>query len=173
MKKQEARNYGLQNRKKLTESQRADKAHCIYQQLVSKIQKANCVGCYVSFGNEVDTHAIIDLCFALHKRICVPKVCGKYLQFYEIHSWSDLQEGYFHILEPVTKNIVDLHCIDLMIVPLAAFDQQGNRCGYGKGFYDSVLHACQRKVGIAYKEQMVEHIECDPWDVPLDDIYFA
>ena len=173
MKKQEAREYGKTQRRLLSSLEKETKAHSIYEQLIPEMKKADSIGCYVSFKDEVSTKEIINYCLQSHKTICVPKVYGNTLQFYAIQSWQDLQEGSFHLLEPISTQIIDLHRINLMIVPLVAFDAYNNRCGYGRGFYDSVLQTCKRKVGIAYKEQKVDSIECDSWDVVLDRIYCA
>ena len=59
-----------------------------------------------------------------------------------------------------------------MFVPLSSFDPDHNRTGYGAGYYDSVLGKCPLKIGLAYREQMVEKIDTDPWDVLLDDVIY-
>ena len=71
-------------------------------------------------------------------------------------------------LEPVSQNMADLEDIDFMIVPLSSYDSSFHRCGYGKGYYDSILGECRYKVGIAFHEQYVDGIEVEPFDVSLD-----
>lgn len=170
MDKGTARKLGLYNRKQLTSSMRRQKSLSIFEELKDDIDQSNIVGCYVSMKEEVETNVILEYCFQNNKRICVPKVIGNTLSFYEIHSMSDLEEGYFHVLEPVTDTLINVEDIDLMIVPLSAYDVNNHRCGYGKGFYDSVLDTCKYKVGIAYKEQEVEMIEVEKHDISLDKI---
>lgn len=82
------------------------------------MEKVNVIGCYVSMKDEVDTFEILAWCFENHKHVCVPKVTGNTLVFYYISSFSELQEGAFHVLEPCSQNKADLKDIDFMIVPL-------------------------------------------------------
>lgn len=93
---------------------------------------------------------------------------GNTLVFYYISSFSELQEGAFHVLEPYSQNKADLKDIDFMIVPLSSYDLSFHRCGYGKGYYDSILRECRYKAGIAFHEQCVDGIEVEPFDVSLD-----
>lgn len=64
--------------------------------------------------------------------------------------------------------------LDLLIMPLVAMDARGNRLGMGGGYYDRTLAnfangALQPVlVGVGYQFQLVEKIETQPWDVPLD-----
>lgn len=58
--------------------------------------------------------------------------------------------------------------MDLVLVPVCAFDRKGNRCGYGKGYYDTVLKDATFKIGLAFQEQEVDQIESESHDVPLD-----
>ncbi|WP_165799047.1 5-formyltetrahydrofolate cyclo-ligase [Sphingobacterium corticibacter] len=74
------------------------------------------------------------------------------------------------VLHPNT-NRVNPTDIDLVVIPLLVCDHEGNRIGYGKGYYDRFLQACRsdvHKVGISYFEPLDELIPADPWDVPLD-----
>ena len=59
----------------------------------------------------------------------------------------------------------------MVILPLLAFDQQGYRVGYGKGFYDKFLSGCREdclKVGFSYFEPIETIDDCNEFDVPLD-----
>ncbi|RZL56340.1 MAG: 5-formyltetrahydrofolate cyclo-ligase [Pedobacter sp.] len=92
---------------------------------------------------------------------------------FENHSMShhpfikeDLKENAYHIPEPQTTAIFDGK-IDMVLVPLLAFDQRGYRVGYGKGFYDRfLLGIAALKVGLSLFEVMPEEIS----DVHKDDI---
>lgn len=69
--------------------------------------------------------------------------------------------------------IVPAEALDMIVVPLVAFDQTGARLGYGGGCYDRYLSmlspACQI-IGIAFDEQHVDHIPIDAHDLPLPHI---
>lgn len=68
--------------------------------------------------------------------------------------------------------------LELILMPLVAFDTSGNRLGMGKGYYDRTLNFLRhrhhwhkpRLVGIAYEFQKFEHLPLQPWDIPLDAI---
>lgn len=72
--------------------------------------------------------------------------------------------------------IVPAEALDMVVVPLVAFDRAGARLGYGGGCYDRYLPmlspACQI-VGIAFDEQRVDHIPTDVHDLPLPNIISA
>lgn len=72
--------------------------------------------------------------------------------------------------------IVPAKALDMIVVPLVAFDQTGARLGYGGGCYDRYLPTlsttCQI-IGIAFDEQRVDHIPTDAHDMPLPNIISA
>lgn len=72
--------------------------------------------------------------------------------------------------------IVPAEALDMIVVPLVAFDQTGARLGYGGGCYDRYLSmlspACQI-VGIAFDEQRIDHVPTDVHDLPLPNIVSA
>ena len=77
----------------------------------------------------------------------------------------------FNILEPISGAIIAPDQLDVIFVPLVAFDVRGYRVGYGKGYYDKYLARCRAdavKVGFSFFEA-VEYIEdIDDFDVPLN-----
>ena len=77
----------------------------------------------------------------------------------------------FNILEPISGSIVKPEQLDVIFVPLIAFDSRGYRVGYGKGYYDRYLARCRPdavKIGFSYFDA-VEYIEdIDDFDVPLN-----
>lgn len=130
---------------------------------------ANTIGIYASKANEVDTYKIISKALEDGKTVCLPKVVGKDLLFYQIMSMGDLSEGHFHVLEPTTKTIIkDINC---MYIPLLAFNKQNYRIGYGKGYYDRYLmNVRTRKIGLAFSFQFHSAIEVHSLDIPMDEI---
>ena len=59
--------------------------------------------------------------------------------------------------------------MELIIVPAVAYDRQGNRIGRGKGYYDRLLSRTKAlRIGVAYDFQLVDEIEAEPHDIPVD-----
>ena len=122
-------------------------------------------------GSEVHTHDMMGT--ALHKkRIAVPV---SNLEDFSIEpaligSMNELKPNRMGILEPETPAFLPLDEISLVVVPSVVFDSQGNRIGYGKGYYDRFLARITRKiplVGIAYDHQVVEEVPAEGHDIPV------
>jgi len=76
-----------------------------------------------------------------------------------------------NIYEPQEGELVSPGDIDMVIIPLLAFDTKGYRIGYGKGFYDKYLAGCREdciKTGFCYFDPMERIDDCNEFDVPLD-----
>ena len=123
---------------------------------------------------EVDTHSVVQfLKFSnpgLH--IVVPKTGteGNSMTHYLYDEHTVLVENRYHIMEPAGGERVASSDIDLVLVPLLAFDERGNRVGYGKGFYDRFLAECRKdviKVGLSFFEAESLIKDTDEFDIPL------
>jgi len=82
-----------------------------------------------------------------------------------------LQVNSWGIDEPVSGVRVLPQQLDAVIVPLLAYDTQGNRVGYGKGFYDRFLLSCRadcQKIGLSFFDPLQGTIDTDEHDVKLD-----
>jgi 5-formyltetrahydrofolate cyclo-ligase len=82
-----------------------------------------------------------------------------------------LTENKWGIPEPMDGEEVDPMEIDVVIVPLLAYDQKGNRIGYGKGFYDRFLSRCRKdvfKIGVSCFEPVENIDDADIYDVPVN-----
>lgn len=142
--------------------------------IISKIKKhsyylqANTIGIYVSFHQEVHTMPFIQE-MLIEKNVCIPKIEYKKMQFHQINSLESLKKNSFGILEPENENTVNKEQIDLLIVPIVAFDKFNNRIGYGGGYYDRYLADYRGKtIGIAFSFQEIKEIIPEPYDCPLD-----
>lgn len=122
---------------------------------------------YHSLPDELSTRDFIDR-WHHRKHFYLPRVNGVNLDILP-YNRSRLHLGAFNIEEPDGDDTVDISAIELIIVPAVAYDRHGNRIGRGKGFYDRLLrdsHAVT--VGVAYDCQLVDDIEPDEFDVPVD-----
>ena len=101
----------------------------------------------------------------------LPQVIGQIIKFYIYHPGDRLIESTFHIIEPIGEDqcYIENKDIDLFIVPGLAFDKNGNRLGYGKGYYDKTLKNSKGyKIGVAFKEMIFNNIPHDENDVPVN-----
>ena len=82
-----------------------------------------------------------------------------------------LAENRWGVPEPQNGEPVMASDVDLVLVPLLAYDQSGCRVGYGKGFYDRFLAQCRPdalKIGVSYFEPAAEIKDVNAFDVALD-----
>lgn len=123
--------------------------------------------------NEIDTEFILHLLAGKDKEIVISKSnfadCS--MTHFLLTDNTKIKKNEFNIPEPVDGLEVPVNKIDVVFVPLLAFDQAGHRVGYGKGFYDTFLSACRKntiKVGLSFFEA-IESIEgIYETDQPLD-----
>ncbi len=104
-------------------------------------QQADCIFCYVSTAEEIDTRAILEAALRDGKTVCVP-LCGKggSMSARKITALADLKAGHYGILEPLdTAEEIVPEDIDLILAPALACDRMGYRLGYGGGYYDRFL----------------------------------
>lgn len=93
------------------------------------------------------------------------------LQFYICNLHTKFSISSFGIQEPIDGTLCDPISFDVMIIPLVGFDEQCNRLGYGKGYYDAYLkHTKALKIGVAFECQKVDSIPVQPHDIVLDMI---
>ena len=106
-----------------------------------------------------------------HIRISIPKMEGnnKLVNYY-FEGRNQIKENNWKIPEPQFGEITPTEKIDLVIVPLLSFDRNGDRVGYGKGYYDHFLKECRSdcgKVGLSFFEPVDEIPDIDKYDVKL------
>ena len=117
-------------------------------------KNAKTVMTYVSYKSEPDTLKIIEKMLSEGKTVCAP-VClgGGIMETYELSSLSELSPSNMGILEPKREKKIAPSDIDLLIVPLCAFNKDGHRIGYGGGYYDRFLSKTDIiTVGLCYAD---------------------
>lgn len=122
--------------------------------------------------NEVDTSFLLTVLQGKDKDIAVPKVSGKgELVHYLLTDATAFRNSRWGIPEPVSGIRVIPRQIDVVFLPLLAFDLEGYRVGYGGGFYDRFLANCREdvvKVGLSFFEPVAEISDRHPMDIPMD-----
>lgn len=164
-----------QLRADMTRTERFEKSMQIFEQLITvpEFKRADRIYTYVSMDNEIDTIMLIDYSLSLEKRVFVPRVSGKDMEFYEISDISELNPGYMGIYEPdINGKEPDHSRTGFMCMPGLAFDRSYNRIGYGGGFYDRYLSVENKlyKAALAYEAQLLESIPAQDGDVRPDMI---
>lgn len=84
---------------------------------------------------------------------------------------TDFETNKWGITEPIGTNVFPANLIDLIFIPLLAFDQRGYRVGFGKGYYDRYLVKCNPgtiKMGFSYFEPVDQITDTNQFDVPLN-----
>lgn len=164
-----------QLRADMTRTERFEKSMQIFEKLITvpEFKRADRIYTYVSMDNEIDTIMLIDYSLSIEKRVFVPRVSGKDMEFYEISDISELSPGYMGIYEPdINGKEPDYSRTGFMCMPGLAFDRSYNRIGYGGGFYDRYLSVENKlyKAALAYEAQLLESIPAQDVDVRPDMI---
>lgn len=127
----------------------------------------------ISEKKEVNTQTILHILQGKDKNVVLSKSdfkSGELTNFLLTDS-TVIKKNSWGIPEPVSGIEIPPEKIEVVFVPLLAFDQRGNRIGYGKGFYDRFLSQCTHKVvkvGISFFEAEKDPLEATSLDVPLD-----
>jgi len=144
-------------------------------QLLMKLPEINnskIIGFYSSIQGEVDTTIMIDELIKMGKTICLPKIntSNKTINFFQIQEIENLVKGHYGILEPNTNIEISPRNLQCVIVPGIAFDDFGNRLGYGYGYYDKFFTNNNQiiKIGIGFDFQILSEIKSKSLDVKID-----
>jgi 5-formyltetrahydrofolate cyclo-ligase len=133
------------------------------------------VSAYIAIGEEADPQPLLKALRERGHRIALPRVVGKGkpLAFHLYEAGAKLVPGPFGLSQPAPDwPGTDP---DMLIVPLLAFDGEGNRLGYGAGFYDRTLAGLRARrkifaIGYAFSGQEVAEVPHDESDEKLDAI---
>ncbi|MDQ1363833.1 MAG: 5-formyltetrahydrofolate cyclo-ligase [Pseudomonadota bacterium] len=145
-------------------------------------RNAKRIAFYLPEDGEIDTAYLIERAWRYKKEVYLPVLppFGHSLFFAPYTAGSTLQANRFGIAEPLCQphHWLRARQLNLILLPLVAFDNHGNRLGMGGGFYDrSLAFTRHRKqwhsphlIGLAHELQKVEQLSCESWDVPLNMI---
>ncbi|MEZ4600018.1 MAG: 5-formyltetrahydrofolate cyclo-ligase [Syntrophotaleaceae bacterium] len=137
----------------------------------SEFRRAAAVALYSPVQNEVFTEMLFHQAVQHGKLVTYPRVRGSELEFVQVDESSNLQPGAFGVLEPRGDRVVETSRLDLVVVPGVAYDREGHRLGYGKGFYDRCLHGKRRPrflAGLCFELQIVNKLPAEAHDVRMD-----
>ena len=122
---------------------------------------------------EVDTEYILHLLSGKDKEIVISKSDfeTRSMSHFLLTDNTKIKKNEYHIPEPVNGLPVPPEAIEVVFVPLLAFDVLGNRVGYGKGFYDKFLSECKPetiKIGLSFFEPETKIEDISELDISLD-----
>lgn len=150
----------------------------IFEEIINSeiYKKSKKIFTYISFGSEVDTIKLIKYSFSNNKEVYVPKINKqiKDMIALKIHNFNNMSVDKWGIIEPKSVDKANIGTdFDLIIMPGIAFDKQGNRIGYGGGYYDkyiSKLNNASNLLALAYDFQIIQDIESESHDIKVDFI---
>jgi len=140
------------------------------------IQQAKNIALFLSVDGELDTRPLIAKLWQRQQQVYLPVLhpfSPGNLLFLRYDENTELKNNLLRIPEPPLdiRQLLPLDKLDVLMVPLVAFDSEGQRLGMGGGFYDRTLQNWQQHdflpVGLAHECQQVEKLPVAEWDIPL------
>jgi len=138
------------------------------------------IAAYLSNDGEIDPVHIIEQAWKLGKQVYLPVLSAheNSLLFAPFEKGNPMCRNQFGIDEPdcLPEHWLTAQHMDLILLPLVAFDEQGNRMGMGGGFYDRSLADIRQQekptqlIGLAHEIQKTDSLDVQSWDVPLDAV---
>lgn len=166
----------LDQRANLGEEERKNKSWLIRQKVLDlpEYKQAQTVMLFLNFRDEVETTGLAETTLASKKRLILPRCApnGILLPIEVRDLRVDIEPGIWGIREPkLNLGEVEPSEVDLVIVPGAGFDLQGNRLGYGGGYYDRFfmrLKPSVPRIAIGFECQIIEEVPVDKHDAKMN-----
>lgn len=168
-----------QRRRALTYQERSRNAQCLSRHLASGIflRRLNRIAGYIANDGEMDLQPLISRLWDQGRKVYLPALHGRKLWFKSYHANTTFINNRFGIPEPsvAATERIDADALDLVLMPLVAFDSAGNRLGMGGGFYDQTFSFLQRRerwhrpllIGVAHEFQRLDELPVQSWDIPM------
>lgn len=176
------RNRIRQQRRALSPQQQQCNANALAKRLHRQCSVLNAgrIACYLPNDGEIGTRALIACAWSRHQQVLLPVLSPlkNSLYFAPYTSHSELTVNRYGIAEPACHptHWLKAQQLDVILLPLVAFDNAGNRLGMGGGYYDRTLAFLQLRqhrrkptlIGLAHELQCVDTLQTNYWDIPLD-----
>lgn len=130
---------------------------------------------YLPYNQEVRTVPILEQALRDGKRVAVPKIYGDTMKFLYLDDLSKVEKNSMGIPEPVDDTPVAEDKTALVLMPGVAFTKEGDRIGYGGGFYDRFLagEPDHPTLALCYDFQLVESLPTEEFDIPVGTVLWA
>ncbi len=179
--RQEIRAQMREHRRLLSEEKQRLASQSVIQHISihEKISLAQHIAVFLSFDGEISTQPLIEYLWQQNKKVYLPVVdpfLETHLLFVPYHKSTALIRKKWNIFEPPLERaqVIPFEKLNILFVPLVAFDKNGQRLGMGGGFYDRTLQKGISKVpyaiGLAHDCQQVKSFPIAKWDIPLPEI---
>lgn len=172
LKKEEARRLAKQYRRSISRMELKKISEKISQCLVSipEFLQAKHVGLYYPIQSNTEI-SVLSVLSVTDKIYGLPKVEGKEMRFFHFRKGDALVQGEFSQREPRSSKLLSFSESDCVIIPMLFGSLQGDRIGYGGGYYDRFLSRVSvTKIGVLMKNCLTERLESHAHDVKLDVI---
>jgi len=179
MEKEDIRKMLLDRRNDFSKEEVVERSRIIKRKLLKlpEFREAKKIMIYLHFGNEVKTSGIIKECILQGKEVFIPINDFEKNEFYisKFPGYDNLERDKFGIPSPKKELIKaeDPSKLDMIIAPGVAFDLEGNRIGFGRGFFDKFISSLEEKVlviGLCFDFQLLDSIPADKNDIPMNEI---
>lgn len=138
--------------------------------------ESNTIMMFWSLQDEPHTHDFIEKWGSV-KKILLPVIVGEDIELRQYRNVDEMVVGRYGIKEPIGTSFENFEEIEMAIIPGVAFDNNHNRLGRGKGYYDRFLakntSPTLYKLGICFDFQIVDSLPVSAWDVPMDDVLYT
>ena len=126
----------------------------------------------IKYKNELNTYLILESVLNQKSIVGIPKTTFKTseMMHFQFEDVSQIVLNEYNIPEPFFGNIISEEKFDFVFVPLLTIDKNGNRVGYGKGFYDRFLSKCKKEclfIGLYLFDVIEEIDDLNEFDLPL------
>ncbi|EEE43063.1 5-formyltetrahydrofolate cyclo-ligase [Roseibium alexandrii] len=172
--KQRLRKEALARRKAMPEVVRIEKSLALADHVSDlPIPEGAVVAGFWPIRDEIDPRPLLDRLRQNGHTLCLPVVADPYLIFRKLDRGCAMEDAGFGTMAP-GPDAEELRP-DVLLMPLAGFDRQGNRIGYGKGHYDTAISSLEKSgpllcIGLAFALQEVELVSAEGHDKPLAGI---
>lgn len=142
-------------------SNKDTKSAIIVKKLRELLVNSHNIAAFYPLAREPDIKDLFD------DRFFFPKIIDNDLVFIKA---KDFRKGKFQIMEPIDGQIINPEDIDIILVPLLAYDDNCKRLGHGGGYYDRYLKKCTKakRIGVAFSLQKLSEVVTDDNDERLD-----